>query len=176
MLSSHSYVMPDSVFAQTALEMVATHGPESGSPDDHMCDRCQAPLPCPPVRNAILVLEAAGLPVHPAGSTEARRASAESALGHPLRRTGDAGLPGTPSGARLPVPPEAGLPRPDAALPDAALPVATLPVPGDDGLPVPPAAEPAEASVGAPAADGITPGSPGGPPSWPDPTKTRAVA
>ncbi|MDR7274500.1 hypothetical protein [Catenuloplanes atrovinosus] len=112
-MSSHSYINPESVFAQTALEMVATHGPDSGAPDDHMCDRCQSPLPCPPVRNAILVLEGAGLPVHPAGSAEARRAAAQSALGHPASRLGGS-LLGTGSRDVTPPAPDAG----DAALPD----------------------------------------------------------
>lgn len=170
MMSSHSYIQPDSVFAQTALEMVATHGPESGDSDDTMCDRCQQPLPCPPVRNAIPVLEAAGLPVYPAGSAEARRAAAESALG----RTG-----GPPSGASLPGPSLPGSPRAGAALPGAA--EATLPGLPDGTLPglpdgVLPEGEPVEAAVGAPAAEGSAPTSPAGPPLWPDPTSVRAVA
>ncbi|MDP9795776.1 hypothetical protein J2S43_004288 [Catenuloplanes nepalensis] len=151
-MSSHSYINPESVFAQTALEMVAIHGPENGDSDDTMCDRCQQPLPCPPVRNAMPVLEAAGLPVYPPGSAEARRAAAESGLGRAV---------GPPSGATLP-----GVSKPaGATLP--GLPEATLP-----GLPE---GEPVEATVGAPAAEGA-PTSPDGPPAWPDPASARAVA
>jgi hypothetical protein len=97
MSSHYSYINPESVFAQTALEMVASHGPQDASSDDMMCDRCQQPLPCPPVRNAILVLEGAGLAVHPAGSAEARRAAAESALGHAMPPSGGPPSGGPPS-------------------------------------------------------------------------------
>ncbi|GAB7052046.1 hypothetical protein [Catenuloplanes indicus] len=180
-MSSHSYINPESVFAQTALEMVATHGPEDGASDDTMCDRCQQPLPCPPVRNAIPVLEAAGLPVYPAGSAEARRAAAESALG----RTS-----GPPSGVTLPGssgPSRPGLPEPSLSesllpgLPEGVLPglpedaLSGQPEKGSRGRPEG-AEEPVEAAVGAPAAEGDGPAPPAGPPMWPDPSSVRAVA
>ncbi|MFI5845417.1 hypothetical protein ACIA8K_37500 [Catenuloplanes sp. NPDC051500] len=114
MSSHYSYINPESVFAQTALEMVATHGPQDASSDDMMCDRCQQPLPCPPVRNAILVLEAAGLAVHPAGSAEARRAAAEAALGHATPPSG-----GPPSSSPLTAPADLLGPPADRPVPDA---------------------------------------------------------
>ncbi|GAB7042130.1 MULTISPECIES: hypothetical protein [Catenuloplanes] len=168
MLSSHSYINPESVFAQTALEMVATHGPENGASDDTMCDRCQQPLPCPPVRNAIPVLEAAGLPVYPAGSAEARRAAAEAALGRTAGPPSGATLPGA-SRSTLPGLPEATLP----GLPEGALPEDALTGRSEGAVPE---GEPVEAAVGAPAADRSAPTSPAGPPTWPDPTSVRAVA
>jgi hypothetical protein len=112
MSSHYSYINPESVFAQTALEMVASHGPQDASSDDMMCDRCQQPLPCPPVRNAILVLEGAGLAVHPAGSAEARRAAAESALGHAMPPSGGPPSGGPPSGG----PPSGGPPSSSSPL------------------------------------------------------------
>ncbi|WP_033345720.1 hypothetical protein [Catenuloplanes japonicus] len=163
-MSSHdSYINPESVFAQTALEMVASHGPEDASSDDMMCDRCQQPLPCPPVRNAILVLEGAGLPVHPAGSAEARRAAAESALGHAM----------PPSGAK---PPSSPLTEPLPG-PLAGTAADLLGSPAD--LPIPDAAPSAEAAPAAEAPDDgekVGAGAPDGPPRWPDPTASRAVA
>lgn len=156
MSSHYSYINPESVFAQTALEMVASHGPQDANSDDTMCDRCQQPLPCPPVRNAILVLEGAGLAVHPAGSTEARRASAESALGRSLPPSG----PVSPLGSPL-----AGSPA------DLLGPAGSLPLPD--------ATATAEAS-GEPGADAdaekVAAGPSDGSPGWPDPAAPRAVA
>ncbi|WP_213008295.1 hypothetical protein, partial [Paractinoplanes toevensis] len=62
MAPTETFVDPESVLAQTAREMLATHaggaGPSEGMTE---CPVCGEPLPCPAGRSAAEVLEAAGL-------------------------------------------------------------------------------------------------------------------
>lgn len=51
------FVKPDSVLAQTAVDLVRAHSAEAG-----LCRSCGAPAPCASARAAAQVLAAAGLP------------------------------------------------------------------------------------------------------------------
>ncbi|HET6529115.1 MAG TPA: hypothetical protein VFH03_00655, partial [Actinoplanes sp.] len=166
MVSTGTYVNPDSVLARTAREMVEAHA-GGGGPRDGMtiCPVCGEPLPGPSGRAAAEVLFAAGL-AERSGLVAAARHGLGSPLGLPAGGTERAPFTAAPfteapfTAAPSTAVPDAGLPP--GGLPSAGVPAGPGPSPAAAGVTLDePAPAPLSFTGGAPVSSAPAPSVPG---------------